>query len=248
MKNRRATFFTGQSFVRCRGRIDFIHFATDRCRGAVFIDAGTVCLMSVIVRCWIVGFVFLINPLVSLSGELEFRNGDLLVGIANLGSSTRVNQHALPQGFYSRNLVELKSNSLSLAESRSDLLFDPVGMTARMHFRTFANQQQFQTGWAQIQTRNASNPNQFNWVFFRVMPNRSGEFIGKPVHVTLRVSAVFRRDNIANNQYSVIGPQGDILNAIDRGTLNSTRTSSFHAKMGQWIPIAVGGISRSSKK
>jgi len=206
--------------------------------------------MCVIARVLVVGFIFFVNPVVSHSGEIEFRDGDLFVGIANLGTSTRGNSHQLSRGFYSRNLVGVTSNSISLAESRSTLLFSPVGMTARMQFRTSANQQEFRSGWAQIQTRTSSNPNQFNWIFFRIVPNRSGEFIGKPVNVTLRASAVstiFRRDNIAGNQYRVLGPQGDILNAIDRATQSSTRATSFNAKMGQWIPIAVGGISRSSR-
>ena len=90
--------------------------------------------MCVIARVLVVGFIFFVNPVVSHSGEIEFRDGDLFVGIANLGTSTRGNSHQLSRGFYSRNLVGVTSNSISLAESRSTLLFSPVGMTARMRF------------------------------------------------------------------------------------------------------------------
>jgi hypothetical protein len=190
----------------------------------------------------------------SMAIELEFYTGDYAYGEARLDNNLRSGSASLTR-FNSRDLatVTAPSNSLSLAKSYSNIVFQNSGPSCRIQFKTSADpQSKYSYGQARMYTTFNSTNNGHQYIYFRLRPTRTSEYRGKPARVTINAradSSIYSPDNRAFTFSQVHTGTGVLLSSRDfRTQYGRSKSTSFNTRIGEWIPVAMFAQSYGTPK
>lgn len=188
-----------------------------------------------------------------LEGRLVPAKIDILspayaVGTASLSSSsgspyTRTNSVSLAGNTWNGAIKRVYASNLSLAEAYARLNYWNVSpQSKKIELTSYANATgNYRDAWARTYTSPHFNSQQLGWIPVKISPSTAGEYIGKPVTVTLTANVQvnkgytgysFNDIRVWQNGTSTVLLRGDNMGYQSRSvTINATVGETFYVHM-----------------
>jgi hypothetical protein len=198
--------------------------------------------------------------------RIDFLPGaSYIVGTASLSSTssgpyTRTNSVSVSGGSWNGTIKRVYSTNNSLAESYARLNYwNLSSRSKRVELTSFANATaQYRNAWAATYTSPRFNEEQRGWIGIKISPTGAGEYIGKPVTVTLTANVQVNKGytgysyndiRIWRGGSSVVILRGENMGFQSRTiTHNTTIGSTFYIHMNSYAKAAsytsVNAVSR----
>lgn len=198
--------------------------------------------------------------------RIDFLSGaSYVVGTASLSSTTsgpytRTNSVSVAGGSWNGNVKRVYATNNSSAESYARLNYwNLSARSKRLELTAFANATaQYRNAWAAAYTSPRFNEEQRGWIGIKISPTAAGEYIGKPVTVTLTANVQVNKGyagysyndvRIWRGGSSVVILRGENMGYQSRTiTHNATIGSTFYIHMQSYAKApsytSVNAVSR----